>query len=138
MSVNNIKDIKNVDSENFDYLLAESNFRIESVFRQRNKRVVEPNVPMTTSIKDGALNTYQNAVDNYTPKNDETKTGGTFDFVMPANEYGLMDLRDGEFVVQAQYAYFDKSPHNTSDGIVNTPRFGNQCLMSLFQQKMLL
>ncbi len=134
MSVNNIKDIKNVDSENFDYLLAESNFRIESVFRQRNKRVVEPNVPMTTSIKDGALNTYQNAVDNYTPKNDETKTGGTFDFVMPANEYGLMDLRDGEFVVQAQYAYFDKSPHNTSDGIVNTPRFGNQCLMSLFQQ----
>ena len=36
MSVNNIKDVKNVDSENFDYLLAESNFRIESVFRQRN------------------------------------------------------------------------------------------------------
>ena len=134
MSVNNIKDIKNVDSENFDYLLAESNFRIESVFRQRNKRVVEPNVPMTTSIKDGVLTTYQNAVDNYTPKNDETKTGGTFDFVMPANEYGLMDLRDGEFIVQAQYAYIDKSPDNSGDGIVNTPRFGNQCLMSLFQQ----
>lgn len=134
MSVNNIKDIKNVDSENFDYLLAESNFRIESVFRQRNKRVVEPNVPMTTSIKDGALTTYADAVANYSPKNDETKTGGTFDFIMPANEYGLMDLRDGEFVVQAQYAYIDKSPHATKDGIVNTPRFGNQCLMSLFQQ----
>lgn len=134
MSVNNIKDIKNVDSENFDYLLAESNFRIESVFRQRNKRVVEPNVPMTTSIKDGALTTYADAVANYSPKNDETKTGGTFDFIMPANEYGLMDLRDGEFVVQAQYAYIDKSPHATLDGIVNAPRFGNQCLMSLFQQ----
>lgn len=135
MSVNNIKDIKNVDSENFDYLLAESNFRIESVFRQRNKRVVEPNVPMTTSIKDGAIGAlYANARDNYTPKNDETKTGGTFDFVMPANEYGLMDLRDGEFVVQAQYAYIDKSPDSAKDGIVNTPRFGNQCLMSLFQQ----
>lgn len=134
MSVNNIKDIKNVDSENFDYLLAESNFRIESVFRQRNKRVVEPNVPMTTSIKDGALTTYADAVANYSPKNDETKTGGTFDFIMPANEYGLMDLRDGEFVVQAQYAYIDKSPHATKDGIVNAPRFGNQCLMSLFQQ----
>ena len=134
MSVNNIKDIKNVDSENFDYLLAESNFRIESVFRQRNKRVVEPNVPMTTSIKDGALTTYADAVANYSPKNDETKTGGTFDFIMPANEYGLMDLRDGEFVVQAQYAYIDKSPSDTKDGIVNTPRFGNQCLMSLFQQ----
>lgn len=134
MSVNNIKDIKNVDSENFDYLLAESNFRIESVFRQRNKRVVEPNVPMTTSIKDGAITNYADAVANYSPKNDETKTGGTFDFIMPANEYGLMDLRDGEFVVQAQYAYIDKSPHATLDGIVNTPRFGNQCLMSLFQQ----
>lgn len=134
MSVNNIKDIKNVDSENFDYLLAESNFRIESVFRQRNKRVIEPNVPMTTSIKDGTLATYQNAVDHYTPKNDETKTGGTFDFIMPANEYGLMDLRDGEFIVQAQYAYIDDSPDDAKDGIVNTPRFGNQCLMSLFQQ----
>lgn len=134
MSVNNIKDVKNVDSENFDYLLAESNFRIESVFRQRNKRVVEPNVPMTTSIKDGGHGTYADVIANYTPKNDETKTGGTFDFVMPANEYGLMDLRDGEFVIQAQYAYIDKSPSTRLDGIVNTPRFGNQCLMSLFQQ----
>lgn len=134
MSVNNIKDIKNVDSENFDYLLAESNFRIESVFRQRNKRVVEPNVPMTTTLKTGTHATYEDAVANYTPNNSETKTGGTFDFVMPANEYGLIDLRDGEFVVQAQYAYIDPSPHNTDDGIVNTPRFGNQCLMSLFQQ----
>lgn len=134
MSVNNIKDIKNVDSENFDYLLAESNFRIESVFRQRNKRPIPPNVTMTASIKDGTLDTYEHALEHYSPKNDETHTGGTFDFIMPANEYGLVDLRDGEFVVQAQYAYFDKAPTEGKDGIVNTPRFGNQCLMSLFQQ----
>lgn len=134
MSVNNIKDVKNVDSENFDYLLAESNFRIESVFRQRNKRVVEPNVPIITDLPTGKVDTLANAQQDFTPKNDKTKTGGTFDFLMPANEYGLMDLRDGEFVVQAQYAYFDESPHATLDGMVNTPRFGNQCLMSLFQQ----
>lgn len=134
MSVNNIKDVKNVDSENFDYLLAESNFRIESVFRQRNKRVIEPNVPMTATIHNGTMNNYADALANYSPNNTDTKTGGTFDFIMPANEYGLMDLRDGEFVVQAQYAYFDKSPDNSKDGIVNVPRFGNQCLLSLFQQ----
>ena len=134
MSVNNIKDIKNVDSENFDYLLAESNFRIESVFRQRNKRVVEPNVPMTCEINNSNITNYTIASENYKPDNAKTKTGGTFDFIMPANEYGLMDLRDGEFVVQAQYAYFDRSPCDAGDGIVNAPRFGNQCLMSLFQQ----
>ena len=142
MSVNNIKDIKNVDSENFDYLLAESNFRIESVFRQRNKRVVEPNVPMTCNLINKPIPSettnggYETALSNYKPNNSDTKTGGTFDFIMPANEYGLMDLRDGEFVVQAQFGYFDDSKDTTNhgDGFVNTPRFGNQCLLSLFQQ----
>ena len=71
---------------------------------------------------------------NYLPKNDKTKTGGTFDFIMPANEYGLMDLRDGEIVVQAQFSYMDQATTNNEEGIVNAPRFGNQCLMSLFQQ----
>lgn len=134
MSVNNIKDIKNVDSENFDYLLAESNFRIESVFRQRNKRVVEPNVPIITDLVDKPITTKAQFDNDYKPDNAKTKTGGTFDFVMPANEYGLMDLRDGEFVVQAQYAYSDDSGNNDKDKFVNAPRFGNQCLMSLFQQ----
>ena len=134
MSVNNIKDIKNVDSENFDYLLAESNFRIESVFRQRNKRVVEPNVPIITDLVDKPITTKAQFDSDYKPDNAKTKTGGTFDFVMPANEYGLMDLRDGEFVVQAQYAYSDDSGNNDKDKFVNAPRFGNQCLMSLFQQ----
>jgi hypothetical protein len=134
MSVNNIKDIKNVDSENFDYLLAESNFRIESVFRQRNKRVVEPNVPITTDLVADSITTIADYTNHYLPKNDKTKTGGTFDFLMPANEYGLMDLRDGEIVVQAQFSYMDQANTNNEEGIANAPRFGNQCLMSLFQQ----
>lgn len=134
MSVNNIKDIKNVDSENFDYLLAESNFRIESVFRQRNKRVIEPNVPMICDLVSDAITSKADYDNKYQPDNAKTKTGGTFDFLMPANEYGLMDLRDGEFIVQAQFAYMDNSGENNKEGIVNAPRFGNQCLMSLFQQ----
>ena len=134
MSVNNIKDVKNVDSENFDYLLAESNFRIESVFRQRNKRVIEPNVPIICDLVSDDITSKADYDTKYQPDNAKTKTGGTFDFLMPANEYGLMDLRDGEFVVQAQFAYMDNSGATGEEGIVNAPRFGNQCLMSLFQQ----
>lgn len=139
MSVNNIKDIKNVDSENFDYLLAESNFRIESVFRQRNKRPIEPNVPMTRSVFDGAISATptQAEFDAYTNvDNAQSKASTQCDFLMTANEYGLVDLRDGELVIQAQYAYQDSTKPvtgNTRYGVVNTPRFGNQSLLSLFQ-----
>lgn len=136
MSVNNIKDIKNVDSENFDYLLAESNFRIESVFRQKNKRVIEPNVPMTTAIDFDKPADWTAAQKFAKPGNKgDTKTGATFDFIMTPNEYGLVDLRDGEFIVQAQYAYTDSTSASANeDGFVNPPNFGNQCLLSLFQQ----
>ena len=139
MSVNNIKDIKNVDSENFDYLLAESNFRIESVFRQRNKRPIEPNVPMTRSVFDGTISSPPSKAEfeAYTNvDNAQSKASTQCDFIMTANEYGLVDLRDGELVIQAQYAYQDYTKPVTGDtryGVVNTPRFGNQCLLSLFQ-----
>lgn len=139
MSVNNIKDIKNVDSENFDYLLAESNFRIESVFRQRNKRPIEPNVPMTRMIFDGTISSPPTKAefDAYTNvNNSESKASSQFDFLITANDYGLFDLRDGEIVVQAQYAYQDYTlpiEGKTRYGVVNVPRFGNQALLSLFQ-----
>lgn len=136
MSVNNIKDIKNVDSENFDYLLAESNFRIESVFRQRVKKTTEPNVPIITSITNlpSATPTKTQIEAFADPDNSKTKTGGTFDFVMNASENGLIDLRDGEFIIQAQYAYTDTTGVNNKEGFINAPVFGNQALLSMFQQ----
>lgn len=126
-SINNIKDVKTVDNENFDYLLAETNFRIESVFRSRNKGIIEPNVPMITDPSDStALQAEPSAA--------KTKIGGTFEFTIDANDYTLYDLRDGEFDIQAQYAWITEAT-TSNYGIYDTkPIFGNQCLMSLFQK----
>jgi hypothetical protein len=125
-SINNIKDVKTVDSENFDYLLAETNFRIESVFRSRNKGIIEPNTPMTSDAT---------SADNLPagPSTTKTKIGGNFEFVIDANDYTLFDLKDGEFDIQAQYAWVTETdgthaPYDTK------PIFGNQCLLSLFQK----
>ena len=126
-SINNIKDVKTVDAENFDYLLAETNFRIESVFRSRNKGIVEPNVPMV-SDPDNSTELQGN------PSASKTKMGGNFEFVIDANDYTLFDLKDGEFDVQAQYAWVSEAD-DPGYGMYNTkPIFGNQCLLSLFQK----
>jgi hypothetical protein len=126
MSTNNIKDVKTVDSENFDYLLAESNFRIESVFRSRNKAVIEPNVPVITEKTD--LTAASNVI---TPDQSKTKVGATFSFIIDASEYQLLDLRDAEFDIQAEYAYVSPAPGGYVPDV--QPSFGNQCLLSLFQ-----
>lgn len=134
MSVNNIKDVKTVDSENFDYLLAESNFRIESVFRSRNKAVIEPNVPVISSLK-APDNTSVADFDKFIyPNPSETKSGASFTFIMDATDYQLYDLRDAEFDIQAQYVYSTIGKDATSSAtIFSPPRFGNQCMLSLFQ-----
>ena len=146
MTTNNIKDVKSVDDENFDYLLAETNFKIQSVFRSRNKAIIEPNVPMISKVIDSAKTTDWDV----NAGNVDTKIGGTFDFVIDANDYSLYDLRDAEFDVIAQFYYTDTSPSDytvsdvstDSDSKItgaknliklNTPVFGNQCLLSLFQ-----
>ena len=133
MSVNNIKDVKNVDSENFYYLLAESNFRIESVFRSRNKAVIEPNVPVISSLKSPNTNDYSKYGDFIIPNPSETKTGASFTFIMDATGYQLYDLRDAEFDIQAQYVYSEVKTSNATTAQFIPPRFGNQCMLSLFQ-----
>lgn len=140
MSVNNIKEQKNVDEQNFDYLMAESNFKIESVFRQRNKVEKEAQPTILGTIKNDLPDTP--TIDQIkafaTPDSNNTKTGGTFDYIIPANAYGIVDLRDGEFDIQAQYAYTDIIPDRGTTTFPTAwagwPRFGNQCLLSLFSQ----
>lgn len=129
-SINNIKDVKTVDNENFDYLLAESNFRIESVFRSRNKGIIEPNVPMISNTKDLTW------LEANAPSAADTKVGGTFEFVIDANDYTLFDLKDAEFDVQAQYAYKSENKNASATLLpyLSMPKFGNQCLLSLFQK----
>ena len=136
MTTNNIKDVKSVDDENFDYLLAETNFKIQSVFRSRNKAIIEPNVPMISkSIESSNPTEWDENAGNV-----DTKVGGTFDFVIDANDYSLYDLRDAEFDVIAQFYYTDEgvssltaSDDTTHNIKLNSPVFGNQCLLSLFQ-----
>ena len=132
MATNNIKDIKTVDSENFDYLLAETNFRIESVFRSRNKAVIEPNVPITSSKTDITTATPASVIQGDTAN---TKPGATFSFIIDANDYQLYDLRDAEFDIQAQYVYISDVVTKGTGKTISPipPSFGNQCLLSLFQ-----
>lgn len=127
MATNNIKDVKTVDAENFDYLLAESNFRIESVFRSRNKAPIICLQPIigTKLETDNPANWVSNPASTF--------PGQTFDFVLDANDYSLFDLKDWVFDVQAQFYYEDESSAGNTNFTPNAPVFGNQCLFSLFQ-----
>lgn len=133
MSINNIKEVKSVDSENFDYLLADSNFRIESVFKSRNHDPFEPNIPITSEIitQPVSTGTFDTDAAYYYPSNIQKTKGSTkFSFKIEGNDYSIFDLRDAEFNIQVQYAYMDTA---TAPVPINYPNFGNQCLLSLFQ-----
>lgn len=131
-ATNNFKDVKGITAENADILLATSNHDIFQVFRSRNKAVIEPNVPIISTALD-ISSTYP---DNANPRPAETKVGGTFDFIIDANDYTLYDLKDGEFVVQVQYCYTEEAANPNEALAISTkcPKFGNQCLFSLFQR----
>lgn len=133
MSTNQIKEIKSVDSENFDYLLADSNIRIESVFKSRNHDPFEPNIPLTTEpiTSSIAAATFDNDVKAYKPSVQKTKGSTKFSFRIDANDYSIFDLRDAEFNIQIQYAYQDE--YSSGAMPINYPSFGNQPLLSLFE-----
>ena len=46
MATNNITEVKGIDSQNFDYLLAESNYKIDKSLTLRQKSVNVPLVPV--------------------------------------------------------------------------------------------
>ena len=133
MSINNIKEVKSVDSENFDYLLADSNIRIESVFKSRNHDPFEANIPLTTEpvTQKVEVATFNNDVLAYKPSVQKTKGSTKFSFKIEANDYSIFDLRDGEFNIQVQYAYQDEGAADKLP--INYPSFGNQPLLSLFE-----
>lgn len=131
-TTNTIKEVKNVDSENFDYLLAETNFRIDQVFRSRNKAVIEPTIPIISAPVSSA----NYAADYIAFNSSKTKPGAVFSFIIDANDYSIYDLRDAEFDIQAQYRYLTSAKAaGVGNGVIaNAPRFGNLALLSLFQQ----
>jgi hypothetical protein len=133
MSTNQIKEVKSVDSENFDYLLADSNIRIESVFKSRNHDPFEPNIPLTTEPITSTVSaaTFDNDVVAYKPSVQKTKGSTKFSFRIDSNDYSIFDLRDAEFNIQIQYAYQDAGAAGKFP--INHPSFGNQPLLSLFE-----
>lgn len=132
MSTNNIKEITGVDYENFSYLLADSNARIEKTFTQKELR----KIPADTSIC-GTAKTFTTADNNYVHDPNNAQAGGSFVFTYNANDSYIVDLRDGYFNIQAQYYYYDEVSVGTtnaqsSDYTPKPPRFGNMALLSLF------
>lgn len=114
--MNQIQDVKSVDSSNFEWLAAQSDYKINSTFRSMNKTEVQPNVPMIQGVETNYANL----------ANPSDRTGGgKFTFTLDKSDYALHDLKDACFNIQAQCALTDANP-------LVLPRLGNQSLMSLF------
>ena len=162
MATNNITEVKGVDSQNFDYLLAESNYKIDKSLTLRQKSVNVPLVPVlaapitldANAFNLGTIGSTTSTLPATTPAgdklraavNDTQKTipGINIPIDLSAMDNNILDLRDGELSIQAQYYYEIEG----KDGVaaaedetallntiaVNLPSFGNQALLSLFQR----
>lgn len=160
MATNNITEIKGVDSQNFDYLLAESNYKIDKSLTLRQKSVNVPLVPVLAAPITLDANAFNLGVNTTTTLptttpagtklraavDDTQKTipGINIPIDLSAMDNNILDLRDGELSIQAQYYYEIEGKSGftatTTTGTllnniaVNLPSFGNQALLSLFQR----
>lgn len=160
MATNNITEVKGVDNQNFDYLLAESNYKIDKSLTLRQKSVNVPLVPVLAAPITLDANAFNLGIQstttfkNITPAgiqlraavNDTQKTipGINIPIDLSAMDNNILDLRDGELSIQAQYYYEIEGKNNIAAATtttalkntiaVNLPSFGNQALLSLFQR----
>ena len=137
---NKIVETKTVDEENFEFLLAQSDYKLNAVFRSKNPQVnIYPNTPMVAShsdIQTGIIDVSTGKViaDIPEPTAKDTTKSGTFSFDINHTTNALIDLKDFYFDVNAfVYAYYDKAisvevePKN-----INQMRWSTQPLLSLF------
>lgn len=162
MATNNITEVKGVDNQNFDYLLAESNYKIDKSLTLRQKSVNVPLVPVlaapitldANAFNLGTIGSTVTTLPAITPAgiqlrqavNDTQKTipGINIPISLSAMDNNIVDLRDGELSIQAQFYYEIEGKNNVAadDDVtqllntiaVNLPTFGNQALLSLFQR----
>lgn len=129
---NQIKEVKGIDAENFEWLLAQSDYKINSVFRSANKSVnIYPNTPLVSNKNKVKATTY-------TPPGtmpSDKSASGTFDFVINATDNALIDLKDYCFDVNC-FAFVPITNANVSYDIlptsINDLHFANQPLFPLF------
>lgn len=128
MTTNRIVETKSVDEENFEFLLAQSDYKLNAVFRSKNPQVnIYPNNPMVATPTNVNGSTYSIA----TPA-DKTKSA-TFAFDINHTTNALIDLKDFYFDINA--FGFANIAHQASDFTPITAdqiKWANQPLLSLF------
>ena len=141
MTTNRIVETKTVDEENFEFLLAQSDYKLNAVFRSKNSQVnIYPNNPMIATPNN--VNTTLYAI---TTPGDKSKSA-SFSFDINHTTNALIDLKDFYFDINAfGFANCKASIQATenTDGArqvadeIATPaldhiKWANQPLLSLF------
>lgn len=159
MTTNNIQEVKGIDADNFDYLLAESNFKIDKSMNQWQRSIKPSLVPVIGELvtlddnvwKTSTITSTVTALTDYEitgtriynaaiTNTKSTIPGVNIPFTLSAQDNAVMDLRDSELELQAQYYYELETPCNAYNDTtkpnlaINTPTFGNQTLLSLFSR----
>lgn len=124
MTTNNIREDKSVNAENFEFLLAQSNYNLSTVFRSRNHNETIADTPITSADTSNDASKTPEELEENTSRNHQY----TFK-ILGASTNQIADLKDCEINVLASVV---SSLKNINLGLADIPRLGNQALLSLF------
>lgn len=124
-SVNNIREDKSVNADNFEFLLAQSNYNLSSVFRSLNHNESIPDTPMCSDDKTLDVGTSNANLGETQSRNHQY----SFKVVSPSTNQ-IVDLKDVSINVVA--SVFTNKTDDTDAVIADVPRLGNQALLGLF------
>lgn len=124
MTTNNIREDKSVNAENFEFLLAQSNYNLSTVFRSRNHNETIADTPITSADTSNDVSKTPEALEEITSRNHQY----TFN-ILGASTNQMADLKDCEINVLASVV---SSLAGTDLTLADVPRLGNQTLLSLF------
>ena len=135
MTTNRITETKTVDEENFSFVLAESNYKLQSIFRSKNPQVnIFPNNSMTAAHNSISYAIPPTAnVTNITPR--DTSKSGSFTFTINHTRTALIDLKDFYFDINAfVYGWYNRTAGSGEEipSKVEDIRWSTQPLLSLF------
>lgn len=135
MSSNIIREDKSVNSENFEFVLAQSNYNLSSIFRSKNHNETNPDTPMTSSDKTGTYPTGVSTLAGLKEALKEEKSiGNQYQFkILTPSTNQICDLKDSEInIVASVFAAGNNGNTYPVASGAHPPRLGNQALMSLF------
>lgn len=124
MTTNNIREDKSVNAENFEFLLAQSNYNLSTVFRSRNHNETIADTPITSADTSNDVSKTPEALEEITSRNHQYAFN-----ILGASTNQIADLKDCEINVLASVV---SSLSGTNLTLADVPRLGNQSLLSLF------